>query len=93
MQRIDRLHRFTFAILLLAWSFIASTQPSLLEGLMLQEGLVKGQLSPGTKVVFAGNPVRVSSDGDFLIGFYRYEPTEVSLRLGYPDGKVQTKEL
>jgi len=60
---------------------------------MVQGGLVKGQVTPGTEVVFAGKPVRVSLDGDFLIGFHRDEPSKVSLELTYPDGKAQKKEL
>jgi murein DD-endopeptidase MepM/ murein hydrolase activator NlpD len=60
---------------------------------MVQGGLVKGSVPPGTEATFAGNRVRVSSDGDFLIGFHRDEPARVNLKLVYPDGKVELKKL
>ena len=60
---------------------------------MVQGGLVKGLASPGTRVYFAGEPVRVSADGDFLIGFHRDEPAEVNLKLIYPDGEVEQRNL
>ncbi len=85
--------RAKFLIPLLTWSLAAGAQPLVLEGPMVQGGLVKGQVPPGTEVVFAGNPVRVSSEGDFLIGFHRDEPSRLSLELPYPDGKVETRNL
>ncbi|MDJ0776854.1 MAG: M23 family metallopeptidase [Gammaproteobacteria bacterium] len=64
-----------------------------LEGPMVQGGLVKGRVPPGTEVVFAGEPVRVSSEGDFLIGFHRDESSRLNLELTYPGGKVETRQL
>ena len=60
---------------------------------MIQGGLVKGQVPPGTRVIFADEPVRVSRDGDFLIGFHRDEPSNLSLELIYPGGKAEKKQL
>ena len=80
-------------MLLLGLSFSTQAEPLSLDGPLVQGGLVKGQVAPGTEVVFAGEPVRVSSDGQFLIGFHRDEPAKVSLELTYPDGKVHKKNL
>ncbi len=93
MTPILRLHRAGLLILLLTWSLAAWAQSLVLEGPLVQGGLVKGRVPPGTEVVFAGNPVRVSSEGDFLIGFHRDEPSGLSLELTYPDGKVETRKL
>jgi murein DD-endopeptidase MepM/ murein hydrolase activator NlpD len=60
---------------------------------MTQGGLIKGFVPPGTRVIFAGKPVRVSKGGDFLIGFHRDEPVSASLKLIYSDGKVENKNL
>ena len=80
-------------VLLLAWSMTAWGQPLVLDGPLVQGGLVKGRVPSGTEVWFAGNPVRVSEEGDFLIGFHRDEPLAVTLRLKYPDGKVEKLDL
>ena len=85
--------RTQFTILLLTWSLTAWAQPLSLQGPMQQGGLVKGLVSPGTKVFFAGEAVRVSRDGHFLIGFHRDEPSRVSLKLIYPDGEVEERKL
>ena len=71
----------------------ASAQRLVLEGSMIQGGLVKGIVEPGTKVVFAGNPVRVSPEGDFLIGFHRDEASGLSLEMVYPDGTTEKINL
>lgn len=93
LKRPDPLLRQNVLILMLSWSFAAWAEPLSLEGPMVQGGLVKGRAAPGTRVVFAGEPVRVSPDGDFLIGFHRDEPSRLTLELTYPDGRVQKKNL
>ena len=85
--------RSKFTILLLTWSFAAWAEPMVLDGPMVQGGLVKGLVPPGTEVSIGGNPVRVSQDGDFLVGFHRDEASGLSLKLVYPDGKVETRKL
>ena len=92
-MRVDLLLRTQLLFLLLAWSLAAWAESLVLEGPMVQGGLVKGLVPPGTEVVFAGNSVRVSSEGDFLIGFHRDEPSRLSLELNYPDGKVEKINL
>ncbi len=52
-----------------------------LEGHFIQGGLVLGKTSPANKVFFNGQSIRVSSQGDFIIGFHRDEAPEVSLTI------------
>ena len=96
----DRLVRRLFtAFVLLSLVISGGLQPAahadslVLEGPMVQGGLVEGLVPPWTEVVFAGEPVRVSREGDFLIGFHRDEPSRLSLELTYPDGKVEIRTL
>ena len=39
-----------------------------LQGSFIQGSLIKGQTAPGTKVFFNGQPLPVSSDGQFVFG-------------------------
>ncbi len=79
--------------LLLVFPLAAAAQPLVLDGPLIQGGLVKGLVKPGTEVKFAGQAVRVSAEGQFLIGFHRDEPASVSLELTYPDGRIEKKNL
>lgn len=92
-MRVDSLIKAPILILVLTLSLPAWAQSLVLEGPMVQGGLVNGSVPPATKVYFADDPVRVSGDGDFLIGFHRDEPSRVSLKMVYPDGKVELKIL
>lgn len=92
-MRMRILFKTMMCALLAGLCVSASAQPLVLDGPLKQGGLVKGQVAPGTKVNFAGKAVRVSKSGEFLIGFHRDEPAEVSLKLVYPDGVVETKTL
>ncbi len=87
------LFRLKHVFYLLALPFVASAQPLALDGPLIQGGLVKGSVTPGTTVLFAGDAIRVSGQGDFLIGFHRDEPSAVSLELRYPDGTVEKQNL
>ena len=91
--RVDKMLKVQATTLILIFSLSAWAEPLVLKGPMVQGGLVEGSVTPGTEVAFAGKPVRVSSVGNFLIGFHRDEPTELSLELLYPDGKAETKNL
>ncbi|MDE0310392.1 MAG: M23 family metallopeptidase [Acidiferrobacterales bacterium] len=70
----------------------ASTGASL-DGSFTQGGLIIGTTRPGAKVVFNGNPVRVSGQGKFLIGFGRDAKPLWPLVIEYPDGQLFTSEV
>ena len=56
------------------------------DGPLTQGGLVIAKTDPGAKVSIDGRPVRVSSEGTFLMGFGRDAKKAVRLRLDHPDG-------
>ncbi|MBT8420453.1 MAG: M23 family metallopeptidase [Gammaproteobacteria bacterium] len=64
-----------------------------LTGSLIQGGLVQGHTDPQAHVVFKGRPVRVSSEGLFLIGFNRDEAPRASLIITFPDGHKKTETL
>ena len=45
-----------------------------LDGPRTQGGLLRGRVPPGSTVEYAGDAVRVSKDGWFLVGFGRDAP-------------------
>jgi murein DD-endopeptidase MepM/ murein hydrolase activator NlpD len=64
-----------------------------LEGAFRQGGLVTGKVEPGTTVRLDGQPVAVTPDGTFLIGFGRTSPEQLELRLKGPDGELRHRTL
>ena len=70
-----------------------TASPLLLEGAFSQGGLVQGRTDPAARVELDGRPVRVSPEGLFLIGFGRDAPAESTLRVTYPDGRVEQRLL
>jgi murein DD-endopeptidase MepM/ murein hydrolase activator NlpD len=72
---------------------IASEVPLRLDGEIAQGHLVVGHTDPAARVRFAGDPVRVSPDGVFLIGFGRDAPETQRLVVELPDGPRVTRTL
>lgn len=70
-----------------------SAVPLELEGRIVQGGLVVGRTAPDARVRFDGEPVRVSPDGVFLIGFGRDAPETESLVVELPDGPRVERRL
>ena len=64
-----------------------------LEGDFVQGGLVLGKTLPGSKVYFDKQLIRVSPQGDFIIGFNRDEPELVQLKVVKPDGHSVNNQL
>jgi len=48
---------------------------------------------PGSKVMFEGRSIRVSDQGGFVIGFGRDEPSRTGLKVRYPNGKTEQRQL
>jgi len=81
---------------LVAWVLVgtlARAAEPVLTGDLVQGGLVRGRVSPGTEVEFDGQPVRVSPRGDFVIGFGRNEPERVALVTRNADGVEHRRML
>ncbi len=72
---------------LLLWLPIPAVADALqLTGDAVQGGLLQGQAPPGSTVLVDGEPVRVSPDGLFLVGFHRDDSTAQTVKALLPDG-------
>ncbi len=71
----------------------ASERTLELHGPLVQGAVVFGITRPGAKVLHDGQPVPVSSDGDFVIGFERMAGMESSLQVELPDGEMLERKL
>lgn len=65
----------------------------LLQGKMIQGGLVTGHAAPGSRVTLDGRPVPVRADGRFLIGFGRDAAATAVLEVAPPGGTKKTRIL
>lgn len=59
-----------------------------LNGSFTQGGLLFGKTLPGAEVFIDGNAVRVSKDGQFLVGFGRDAKLDWKLVVKHPDGSL-----
>jgi len=72
---------------------VAADEPTLtLTGNLMQGGLVHGQVVPGEKVQINGHGVRVSADGEFIIGFGRDYPAQAKLTILSVDGSTKRNQ-
>ncbi len=64
-----------------------------LKGNWTQGGLLQGKTEPNAKIYFQKKPVKVSPQGDFLIGFHRDEPLASILKIVLSNGKIIKKNI
>jgi murein DD-endopeptidase MepM/ murein hydrolase activator NlpD len=64
-----------------------------LEGELIQGGLVRGQVAPGSAVSLDGRELRVSDDGRFVFGFGRDARPRAELMVRHPDGREDRRTL
>jgi len=87
----------SFSLLLFPPSLYAETQHFTdhvtLKGEFIQGGLIFGHSQPNSQVDFDGKKIRVSPDGDFIIGFHRDEHSHLSLKITLPDGQQLSKNI
>lgn len=86
------------ASLLLAVALALSALPAwaveiTFNGNFVQGGLVIGRTVPQSTVVVDGTPVRVSPQGDFLLGFGREATDSVEIRITAPDGATEVRQM
>lgn len=62
-------------------------------GPLRQGSLVMGKTEPGVEVFLDGRQLRISKDGLFLMGFGRDAKPEATLKLVFPDGAHEVREL
>lgn len=65
----------------------------ILTGEFVQGGLLRGQTLPGAKATLDGEPVPVSADGKFLLGFGRDHGASALLVVTLDDGSVMRRAL
>ncbi len=58
-----------------------------------QGGLVIGKVPAGTRITVDGNPVRVSTAGDFILGFGRDAKSSARLEAVFGDGRTETRDV
>lgn len=63
------------------------------DGHFEQGGLVFGHTTPGARVSLDGQALRLTPDGEFLLGFGRDAAPTASLDITYPDGRHETQTL
>lgn len=64
-----------------------------LDGSLVQGGMLLGKTTPGSRVVLDGQPVKLSRDGRFVIGFDRDAAATASLTVEYTNGEAKTRQL
>lgn len=67
--------------LALAQGPAAGAMDLVLEGPLIQGGLVRGQVAPGRTVTLDGRAVATTEDGRFVVGFGREHPARATLRV------------
>jgi murein DD-endopeptidase MepM/ murein hydrolase activator NlpD len=84
--------RLLLACLLLLVAVLPA-RAQILEGELVQGGMVIGRTLPGTKIFLGDRAVRVSATGVFVIGFGRDHPPTAILRSVGEDGQVNETRL
>ena len=64
-----------------------------LKGQSVQGGMMVGRTQAGSRVYQDGQPIRVSGEGLFLLGFTRDAPAASSLKIQLPGGEVVKRSL
>ena len=72
---------------------VSASIPVELHGDAIQGGMIVGKTVRGSQVSQDGQAVRVSPDGDFLLGFTRDAPTTSSVVIEAPNGDRVTRTL
>jgi murein DD-endopeptidase MepM/ murein hydrolase activator NlpD len=67
--------------------------PVVLQGDLLQGGMVIGETEPGNRVFYDGDPIRVSPEGLFLLGFGRDDALEHTLEIKQRDKTLERRKL
>ena len=70
--------------LFLACATTANAMDIILDGPLIQGGLVRGQVAPGQTVALDGQAIATTGDGHFVVGFGREHPSRSVLRVSGP---------
>lgn len=77
------------------WAAAGSAAGSglIIAGEPMQGALVHGRVAAGGEVWYEGRKLRVTDRGEFVIGFGRNEPRVTKLRVRYPGGQREQRQL
>lgn len=78
---------------LAAWLCVPRAEPLVLDGPLVQGGLLIGRTESGARVELDGRSLRVSPEGVFVLGFDRDAPTRAVLEIIHPDGESERRDL
>ena len=84
---------FCIFIFALIWAGSSASTELTLNGKFTQGGLVWGTTVPQAKVHFNGRPIRISANGNFLIGFSRNAAPKARLTTKFPNGLIEIRNL
>jgi hypothetical protein len=93
MELKDYLFNLVLTATLTLMSVTATAAELSYQGPLVQGGLLQGKTAPGTRIEKDGTPVRVSENGDFLLGFGRDHALESRLKVISPEGSEETLVL
>lgn len=62
-------------------------------GPMVQGGMIRGKVKPGSKIFLDEKTVKITTSGQFVFGFHRDAKPEWTLKVVSPDGKIAHHEL
>lgn len=85
--------RIVAGVIIAGLGLADSLEALTLEGHLVQGGMAIGRVEPGSSVTFFGKAVRVSPQGHFVIGFSRDAPSDASLAIRRPNGKLETHRI
>ena len=85
--------RYSYALLLCLGTCVALAAEPEFDRAAMQGGVVRGKVSPGSDVRFNGDKIRVSANGNFVVGFGRDEPGRVTLEVREPGKEWQSYQV
>jgi murein DD-endopeptidase MepM/ murein hydrolase activator NlpD len=85
--------RWLCALVVLVWGLPAQASELHIEGQLIQGGVVRGQVAPGSAVWLDGQTLRVSTDGWFVFGFGRDAAGRAELVVRPPGGRAERRAL
>lgn len=83
----------SIALLLLAMAATDSAWPMDLDGSLIQGGMVRGRVAPGTRVELDGKAIMVGPNGEFVFGLGRDAPVAATIRAIDPGGNEEIRKL
>jgi len=80
-------------ILIVSIPLLSLAELPILDGTFTQGGLIRGKVDPLTRVYYGDDKLRVSPEGNFILGFSRDAKLSHTLFFIAPSGKVNDQEI